>query len=219
MKKNFLLVLIILVLVVATGCKKQNLLEKYNELVDLANSVESYTYTEQTSYGENNLEMTKTVWIAPNRVKSMLTYEENVDDELTTYIDLDENKSYLYYKSLNTAMVTPVADRTLKDFLLPFSRKSNLGDVSEDQIKSIEVDKVGNKSCQKVVVEWKDGQNDYNLSIWYEDETHLPIQYELIQDGAIAKKGFYENVEVNEFDKDLFELPKDTTIQGLGISK
>jgi negative regulator of sigma E activity len=116
-------------------------------------------------------------------------------------------------------MVTPVADRTLKDFLLPFSRKSNLGDVSEEQIKSIEADQVGAKSCQKVVVEWNDGQNDYNLSVWYEDETHLPIQYELIRDGAIAKKGFYENVEVDEFNEDLFELPKDTTIQGLGISK
>lgn len=219
MNKKLLIMYILFIAIFITGCKKENLLETYYKIIEASDSVENYTYTEKTSYGESKLEMDRIVWVSENEVKSTLKYKENPEDELTTYINLEENKTYLYYKTLKTAMVKPVEDRTLQNFILPFSKKSNLGDVSKDEIKSIEKEKIGDLECDRVQIVWKEGDEEFDLSIWYDNSSHLPIKYELAQNGNILKSNSYENVKSINFDKEIFKLPEDTVIQGLGISK
>jgi len=216
--RNVVKVFIVLSLMIfsLSGCSEKNL-DKYNEIIDKSNKVLDYQYKESVEYGVNNLEMTKTVCVSKEFIKSTFNYADNLEDELTTYLDLKNNKSYLYYKNLNTAMETPIQDSTLREFLIPFSKINNLGDLKEEEIVSITEEQIEGIDTNKVVIQSEENGIVAKVEIWYSKEYYLPIRFNVYNNENLVLDGEYELLSINKIDDELLKLPKDVIIQGFEL--
>lgn len=217
-KYSKLFCLLFSLLFILIGCG-QNKLEKYNELITKSEKIEEYQYQERVIYGTNDLEMTKSVWVSQDNIKSTLSYAENIEDELTTYIDLKNNKSYLYYKNLNTAMEIPYKNENLKEFIIPFSKKINLESLQEKDIISIDNEILNERKCTKVVIESKIDEVEVKVEIWYDEIVFLPIKFIIYNDGKLIVDGYYENVRIEPIDGSIFDFPKNAIIQRFELPK
>lgn len=207
MKRKGMTLIIAFLMIFTVGCGKTSLKDEYLNIIQKSNDVKSYTYEI-----ENDLLTAKT-WVTDKKAKKEQKYKSDNNKVHTSILNLDEDKYYLYEKSLNAAQESSAKNRNINEYRLPFTKKEHLNNLKEEFIKKITDETIDDIECRKVEIEEKQNNSLIKLFLWYDKETNLLIKYQIFKDDKIINETRYLNVEVTAIDDKEFMLPEDVIMQ------
>lgn len=207
MKRKGMALIIAFLMIFIVGCGKTSLKDEYLNIIQKSDEVKSYTYEI-----ENDLITAKT-WVTDTKAKKEQKYKSDNDKVHISILNLDEDKYYLYDKSLNAAQKSSTKNKSINEYRLPFTKKEHLNNLKEEFIKKIADESIDDIECTKIEIEEKQNDSLLKLFLWYDKNTNLLIKYQIFKDDKIINETRYLNVEIIEIDETEFMLPEDVIMQ------
>ena len=211
-KITSMIVLVLAVLILGVGCGKQSRMEEYMEIIGRASAIDSYMYEARSEGDAKNKAAIQTVWISGKKAKSEIVFNDNPEQSIIAILNLDKKEHFLYYKEIKSAIQLTSIGK-MSDFELPFMTKEKLANLKEENIKSIEPDKIKDLDCNKIVIEEEQKDTYLKIHLWYDKSTGLLAKYEILRDDKVERSQTYQNLKVLKIEDDIFTLPEGTTIQ------